>query len=96
MQCSRDTFDTEVPIDSSGQLVRIAKKVREAVDSGVLGYNDFHSGRELVGRLSFLAIDPDTSSPDVARYFFECPKCGKRYAMAVETYHGVGGRWSRI
>ncbi len=95
MQCSNcGPFDTEIAIGSPSQLRRIATNVREAVASGVLKYNSFESSRELVGQASFLELDLTKALPDVIRYHFDCPICGKCYGLFVETYHGSGGTWS--
>ena len=95
MQCSNcDQFDTKIAIGSPGQLPRIVASVREAVAADTLRYNSFESSRELIGQASFLDLDLGEALPDVFRYHFDCPICGKRYGLFVETYHGSGGTWS--
>ena len=95
MQCSNcEPFDTEIAIGLPGQLLRIIASVREAVAAGVLSYNSFESSRELIDQTSFLDLDLGKALPDVLRYHFDCPSCGKCYGLFVETYHGSGGTWS--
>jgi hypothetical protein len=97
MGCSYcDQYDTKVEIRSLNQFRRVAKKVRHALDEGVLRYNGFESDRELIGQESFTSLDLDGPLPDVMRYHFQCPHCGNCYGMFVETYHGQGGTWSRL
>jgi len=95
MLCSScDQFNTEIAIRSPPQLSRVAMSVRQAVAAGVLRYNSFESDRELTEQRLFLELDLQGALPDVLRYQFDCPTCGRCYGLFVETYHGSGGRWS--
>ena len=31
--------------------------------------------------------------PDYVEHYFECIGCGRRFRLAVDTYHGAGGQW---
>ena len=31
--------------------------------------------------------------PDYVEHYFECTRCGWRFRLAVDTYHGGGGAW---
>ena len=95
MHCSNcHEMNVAIAIESPGQLRRIAQSVREAVQTDVLRYNSFESDRELVGQASFLDLDLAAPLPDVVRYHFDCPVCGRCFGLFVETYHGSGGSWS--
>lgn len=88
-----DQFDTEVLIQSPGQFIRVAEKIRAAISEGILVYNSFESDRELIGQPSFIALNLAAPFPDVMRYHFHCPKCGNCYGLFIEAYHGSGGKW---
>jgi hypothetical protein len=91
-----DPYDTEVLIHSPGQLAKIGKKIRAAVNDGVLRYNSFESDRELMGQPAFMTLDFSGVLPDVMRYHFHCPRCGNGYALSIEVYHGRGGKWGYV
>jgi hypothetical protein len=94
MGCERcDMYDTEVVIGSPGQLRSVVAKIRDAVKVGALKYNSFESDREIIGQPSFLELNLNEPLPDVLKYHFECHLCGNCYCMAVEKYHGSGGKW---
>lgn len=67
--------------------------VNDAISGGILKYEDFESGRELIGQSSFLALGPKDAWPDVMRYHFTCRHCGRPFQLFAETYHGSGGAW---
>jgi hypothetical protein len=97
MGCEKcDQFDITVAVHSPGQLRRICEKVRAAASEGLLHYNSFESSREQIGQGDFMALAFQGPLPDVMRYHFECPVCGNRYGLFVETYHGSGGEWTRL
>ena len=97
MSCTNcDQFNTEIQIQSLGQLPRVAAKIHAAVSEGTLRYNSFESDRELIGQPSFMALDFSGSLPDLMRYHFHCPACGNCYGLFVKTYHGSGGKWSLL
>ena len=91
-----DEFDTEIQIHGPEQLRRIMKKILEAMNDKKLSYNSFESDRALIGQTSFLQLDISSSLPDVIRYYFDCEKCGNVFGLLVETYHGQGGKWSKL
>ena|SRR5712691_3165507 len=33
---------------------------------------------------------------DVIAHVFECPNCGQRFQLSVDTYHGAGGAWEMM
>ena len=33
---------------------------------------------------------------DIVFCLFHCTRCGQKYSLTCETYHGRGGRWSRF
>ena len=97
MTCTNcDQFNTEVRIQSPGQLARVATKIHAAVSEGILRYNSFESDRELIGQPSFMTLEVSGAFPDVMRYHFHCPVCGNCYGLFVEAYHGSGGKWSLL
>ena len=91
-----DEYDIEISIDGPDQLKRLVAKLRAAVDSGVLRCNDFESSRALIGQVPFADLDLARQSPDVIRYYFDCADCGAPFGLFVETFHGSGGKWSRL
>lgn len=94
MSCAAcDQYDTEVLIQSLGQLARVAQKVRAAITNGVLRYNVFEYDRELIGQPSFMELDLSSSIPDTMRFHFQCPTCSSCFGLFVEAYHGSGGKW---
>ncbi|MDH3609613.1 MAG: hypothetical protein OEQ24_10285 [Gammaproteobacteria bacterium] len=91
-----EEYDIEIKIHSPEQLRRIIKKVKDALDSNKLSYNSFESDRANIGQVSFIELDINGSFPDVIRYYFDCENCGNVFGLMVETYHGQGGKWSKL
>ena len=88
-----DAFDTEVEIPSLGVLHRVAKKIQNAVLDGTLSVDSPESNPKFTAQPSFMDLDLSGLLPDILQYHFNCQKCGSRYSLAVETYHGAGGKW---
>jgi hypothetical protein len=40
------------------------------------------------------SVLPDGPWDDSILYLFRCAKCGARFTLSAETYHGRGGTWS--
>lgn len=97
MSCGAcEEFDVEIPIHGPDHLRGIILKLRNAVAAGRLSYNAFESERALMGQKRFMDLDVDGFLPDVLCYYFDCPSCKAVYSLEVETYHGSGGKWSRL
>ena len=97
MGCSNcEPFNTEMLIRGPAQFESVVERVRAAVADGVLEYSAFEADADLATEPSFLTLDLAGPWPDVMQYHFECPRCGNRFHLSVETYHGLGGRWSPV
>ena len=91
-----DTLDVEVSIHGPQQLRSVLDKIRAAVSAGTIRCNEFESSRALIGQPPFSDLDLTTTIPDVIRYYFECTSCGAVFGILVETFHGEGGKWSKL
>jgi hypothetical protein len=89
----RVTFPAvETKISTPDQLTDLLRNAKQCIANGTL--------RQIRPVDSPLAIDDLAKVPDcgpwpdyVEAYFEDCH--GQRYRLAVETYHGAGGSWSR-
>jgi hypothetical protein len=45
------------------------------------------------GNGSFAQVAAGSAWPDVFDFGFECTRCGARFSLQAETYHGAGGTW---
>jgi hypothetical protein len=89
-------FETPLPIRGAAEFEGVVERVRQAVADGVLQYDAYDPDLAFAGQPSFLSLDLGGPWPDVARYHFSCMSCGQLFRLAVETYHGTGGRWSAV
>ena len=94
MSCQQcHTLDIEWLIRSPDELTKAIRIVRANLDDGTL---------EEVGRpgrqdtQSFRDLPEEGPWPDYVEGNFRCASCGTRFQLAVETYHGAGGRWCPI
>jgi hypothetical protein len=46
--------------------------------------------------LDVMELKDDETWPDYVELYFLAPITGKKYKLAVETFHGAGGTWSSI
>lgn len=91
-----DEFDIELEIHGPVQLKRILSKLRAAIEDNKLIYNSFESDRGCIGQKPFTEIKIEGPLPDIMLYYFDCTSCGAVFGLEVETYHGQGGKWSRL
>ena len=89
-------FGAALAVQGPGEFESIVERVRQAVADGVLEYNAFESEQDLAGQPSFLSLDLAGPWPDVMRYRFECPQCGRRFDLTADAYHGLGGVWRAV
>jgi len=90
-----DEYDVEVEIHGPAQLRRIVDKLKVAIRNQQLLPDDERSGRDVIGQSPFLDLDLSETVPDVIRYYIHCSACERSFTLCCETYHGLGGKWSR-
>ena len=82
---------------TSGQLKQMLKRIRDEVEAGVLAGSDYWpEGVLRVENGPFMELPVEGGWPDVFIYYFACTRCGARYELSAETYHGGGGAWQPI
>jgi len=91
-----EAFDTEIAIHGPAQLRRIAKKLQDAVRSGVFHATTPEPSDILGAQTPFSELVLDGVLPDHIDYDFRCNRCGATFSLSVETYHGQGGTWSKL
>ena len=52
--------------------------------------------RGLAPSVAFPALLDDGPWPDFATGEFSCARCGERFRLAVDMYHGAGGTWEAV
>ncbi len=90
-----DQFDTEIDIQSPGQLKSLVSKNTQPSRIRVL-YNSFESDRALIGQVPFDQLNLENSIPDVMYYYFGYKECRNIFGLVREGYHGSGGKWSNL
>jgi hypothetical protein len=76
-------------IKSPAQLARAIRVVRGRVADGTLVEVAQSSGAPD----AFVSLQEHAPWPDYIEHTFRCARCGQRFRLTVETYHGVGGKW---
>ena len=92
---SCDEFDTEIAIHGPAQLRRIVEKLQLALSAGILRCDGEGSTPNTQEAMPLLSLDLETIQPDNLDYDFSCNQCGARFGLRAETYHGLGGNWSK-
>jgi len=87
---------TGIVIRGPAHFESVVERVRAAIADGVLEYGAFESGQDPAGQPSFLVLDFAGPWPDVLQCHFECPRCGDRFALSIETYHGAGAARTQV
>lgn len=93
---SCDTYDVELEIHGPLQLQRIVDKLKAAVRDGTLRLVASGAAVAVGDMPAFLEIGDDGTLPDVLEYALACRRCGQRFRLSCETYHGTGGSWRRV
>jgi hypothetical protein len=87
-QC--DAFAAPIGFGLLGQYHRFVDRLRAALEAGEL--------TPVSGNVDLDAIRPGESWPgadDSLLHVVRCPRCGQRFRLVVDTYHG-GGSWRRV
>lgn len=84
--------DIEACISSPGELAAILREAKQCIAQGILHQVRPANAPFALDDLS--AVPDDGPWPDYLEAYFE-DRQGKRYKLAVETYHGIGGSWGR-
>lgn len=79
-------IDSTVAIRSPDHLRDVLDAVKGCLRSGAIT-------EMRKGTVSVLEIEPDGPRPDFIASDFQCCRCGRRYELRVETFHGAGGTW---
>ena len=99
MNCSNcsDIWERQ-EINSPGQLTSVLQTVKAAVAQGILVSEEAAElgSFPIEQSATFQGLKPEGPWPDVIDYYFRCAKCGQRFQLSAETYHGNGGEWSRL
>lgn len=86
-------LERNVTISSPADLVAVLREVNACVAQGRLRELDVSNPFVPVGSLKELSEAGPW--PDYIEVFLE-DDAGHRYRLAVETYHGRGGSWTRL
>ena len=82
---------------TAGQLRQMLKQIRKEVEADVLAESDYWpEGVVRVEGGPFMELPVEGGWPDVFVYYFGCTRCGARYRLSAETYHGGGGTWRPV
>jgi hypothetical protein len=87
-QC--DGFAGPIGFGLPGQYHRFVDRLRAALEAGTLTL--------VSGNVDLDAIRPGRPWPgadDSLLHVFRCPRCGQRFRLVADTYHG-GGSWQRV
>ncbi len=78
-----------IEIRTPGGLREVLRKVRKAMDDGVL---------VVMPGAGDSVFPPPVEGPwgDIVHCRLCCTACGRGYCLFVETYHGRGGSWEPI
>jgi hypothetical protein len=69
------------------QVWRLLEQIRVVVGEGTL--------LVVGGSCALAELQPERPWPDDAFTLrFRCRECPQEFSLAVETYHGAGGRWA--
>jgi hypothetical protein len=82
-------------IESPDALACLVTIIVDAVESGYLRQFTPPSA-PFASEEDVRAMPPHGPWPDYLELYFEEVRTGMRYRLAVETFHGCGGRWERI
>lgn len=92
MTCDRcEGLRIDWPIRSPRELSETLRVAADHVADGTLA--ELHGPGPAV-RLQDLPVEGPW--PDHVEHTFACTRCGGRFRLTAETYHGAGGRWSPL
>ena len=77
-------------IKSPAQLAQAIRVVRGNLADGTL----VEASSDAPG--AFDSLQEGAPWPDYIEHEFNCSRCGQRFRLVAETYHGAGGRWEPI
>lgn len=87
---------TEVLVRGPAEFESVVERIRAAIADEVLAYVAFEEDPAVAVEPSFLTLDLAGPWPDVMRYHFACPRCGQRFELTAETFHGARGKWRAV
>lgn len=79
-----------VEIHTPGQLAQAIRVVRGNLADGTLVEASPDA------RDAFDSLQERGPWPDYIEHEFNCSRCGQRFRLVAEAYHGAGGRWEPI
>jgi len=89
MSCTKcDHLCQEVPIRTPGELERVVRIAKSALDAGTI--IDVSSGVMATPMTDLL----QPGWPDIVSADFCCIACEELFHLSCETYHGSGGKWT--
>jgi hypothetical protein len=79
-------------------LWSLVEALRSNLGAGVLRENPLWPlNKPRRDKRPFVELRQEEPWPDdYLEYHFVCTSCGDRFRLAVETYHGSGGKWIRL
>ena len=85
-------LQVEVAIRSPSELAKAIRVAKANVADGTLEV-EAASGATVAAQQPFAELPADGPWGDLIAYAFRCVKCGARFVLSAETYHGSGGFW---
>lgn len=85
--------NADMVITTRAELSDLIRRIKAAVADGSL--RQVSRSDRADSDLDFSQLEPDGPWPDVVEADF-VDESGQRFQLEVETYHGAGGRWTRL
>jgi hypothetical protein len=82
----------DMPVRSPAELRALVVKLKRALASGEM-QQYWPTNAPFATETKVSDIDESGSWPDYIEWYFLSTMDKNRYKLAVETYHGAGGRW---
>jgi len=82
----RIRYDIRTP----GELTKAIRVVRDNLSDGTL-IDITQPAHSPSGH--FIDLSDAGPWPDYVEHYFRCGACGHGFRLAVDTYHGAGGKW---
>jgi len=93
MTAPAPAIPVECRLESPAEFERLIRELLSATEAGLLA--ETKDGRRTNPRIDIKALLGADTWPDIVDAEF-VDRSGGRYRLFVDTYHGVGGRWSRL
>ncbi|WML46625.1 hypothetical protein RCG23_13270 [Neobacillus sp. PS3-34] len=87
MKCSQcEGFNEKITIKEPYQYFNLVDQLKEILIQGNLVI--------INGNCDFQDVKSGKALPnDFIYHTFKCGRCNRKYQLAIETYHGAGGKW---